>query len=105
MSGLIGVCTVFFFIPSARYRHHLVVMYAYFKGEENGYSLAPGRRGGGGVLAYFIRETTFLSLCLVFCAPSLIRKGIYPERKKKTPNGSKFFTVRVDPFSKGNHNN
>ena len=42
---------------------------------------------------------------LFSCAPSPYRKGIYFKRKEFAPNGSKFFSFKVDPFLKGLQNN
>ena len=49
----------------------------------------------------FKRETSFLTLCLSFLTPIPFWNRVYSKRKEFAPFGSKFFPLRVDPFSEG----
>ena len=52
-------------------------------------------------LPLFTGEITFVTFCLHSHASTLFCKGVYSRRKEFAPKVSKVFSLRMDPFSKG----
>ena len=53
---------------------------------------------------YLTTETTFVTSCLLLCAPNSLWKRFYFNRKDLTFTGSKCFSFRIDRLSEGRQN-
>ena len=75
--------------------------------KKNGGGKADGLMGldtHGRFPAIFYKSDILWLPVLFSCTPSPSWKWVYSQRKEFAPNGSKFFPLRVDPFSEGVQN-
>ena len=52
-------------------------------------------------LPFSTRKTTFAISCMLSCTSCPFRRVVYFKSTEFAAKGSKFFTFRADPFSKG----
>ena len=53
------------------------------------------------IFFFFTKESTFVTLFLLFCTLWPFWNGVYFKREEFAPQGSKFFPFNVDPLSEG----